>query len=60
MDSKTYLLNVSKLEATFLTTHYPDVTQRELLAKVQLNEERIEFGWQIFPAIGSWSALVAW
>jgi hypothetical protein len=32
-----------KLEATFLTTHYPDVIQREMLAKrVSLKEERIE------------------
>ena len=37
-----YLLS-PQLEATFLTTHYPDVIQRELLAKrVQLKEERIE------------------
>ena len=48
MDSITYLLNVSKLEATFLTTHYPDVIQREMLAKrVQLKEERIEVGWML-------------
>ena len=36
---------IFKLEATFLTIHYPDVIQRELLAKrVQLKEERIEVG----------------
>ena len=34
---------ISKLEAAFLSTHYPDVIQREMLAKrVQLKEERIE------------------
>ena len=31
------------MEAAFLSTHYPDVIQREMLAKrVQLKEERIE------------------
>ena len=35
-----------KLEAAFLSTHYPDVIQREMLAKrVQLKEERIEVAW---------------
>ena len=37
---------ISKLEAAFLSTHYPDVIQREMLAKrVQLKEERIEVAW---------------
>jgi hypothetical protein len=36
------------LEGTFRSTHYPDVIQRELLAKrIRLKEERIEVEYQL-------------
>ena len=37
-----------QLESTFQTAHYPDVVQRELLAKrINLKEERIEVRWLV-------------